>query len=239
MIAVGRRLGYPLKLVLVPNHTFYRWDDVFNYQHTAAGGDIRSDESYHEWPVKWTHEDFAMNKRTKTWLHSMTPRQETSKYLCNRAILLTGSGRCDEALQAIDAARRFNPNNPACPSIREEIQFRRHNPGGLSPFPWETLSQLPLSTHATALLEKLTPFVQAASPLTQPPIPFPPDPQPLGTQVPHPGLMDPRLLMDMHKQLVHHAQSQAVIHPTSPPPPARLQTFVGIIGQNIPDSRPE
>ncbi|MCG8651131.1 MAG: hypothetical protein MI861_14935, partial [Pirellulales bacterium] len=48
-IAVGRRLGYPLKLVLVPNHTLYRWDDgneVLNYQHTESGGDIRPDKYF-------------------------------------------------------------------------------------------------------------------------------------------------------------------------------------------------
>ena len=88
-IAVGRRLGYPLKLVLVPNHTLYRWDDgeeVFNFQHTEAGGEMKSDGYYYEWPYHWTEDDFAINTRTKVWLHSLTPPKEVSKFLCNRAL---------------------------------------------------------------------------------------------------------------------------------------------------------
>jgi hypothetical protein len=123
-IAVGRRLGYPLKLVLVPNHTFYRWDDgeeVFNFQHTEAGGDIRPDEHFYEWPVKWESMHHEINRRTRVWLNSMTPKQEVSKFLCNRALLLRNIGRFGEALQAIDAAARFNPINPACGDIRLDI----------------------------------------------------------------------------------------------------------------------
>jgi hypothetical protein len=119
-IAVGRRLGYPLKLVLAPNHTLYRWDDgdeVFNMQHTEAGGGVLPNEYFYEWPRKWDEVDYAINERTRVWLYSMTPKQEVSKFLCNRAILLRDTGRCGEALQAILAAERFNPINPACADI--------------------------------------------------------------------------------------------------------------------------
>jgi len=120
-IAVGRRLGYPLKLVLVPNHTLYRWDgedEVFNLQPSDAGGFTPTNEYFYEWPRKWDEIDYAINERTHVWLHSMTPRQEVSKFLCNRAILLREIGRHGDALDAIDAAERFNPINPACEEIR-------------------------------------------------------------------------------------------------------------------------
>jgi hypothetical protein len=123
-IAVGRRLGYPLKLALAPNHTFYRWDDgseIINLQHTEAGGEVRPTEYFHQWPRKWTEIDYAINERTRVWLHSMTPRQEASKFLCNRAILLRDTGRCREAMEAVNAAERFNPVNPACDEIRFSI----------------------------------------------------------------------------------------------------------------------
>lgn len=130
-VAVGRRLGYPLKLVLAPNHTFYRWDDgaeLFNFQHTDAGGDVRPTEYFYEWPHKWGERFHAINERTHVWLHSMTPQQEVSKFLCNRAIALRDSGRCAEALEAIDAAERFNSINPACAELRfsilEQVQDR-------------------------------------------------------------------------------------------------------------------
>ncbi|MCY2952993.1 MAG: hypothetical protein NTU53_13610 [Planctomycetota bacterium] len=124
-IAVGRRLGYPLKLVRVPNHTVFRWDDPqekVNFQHTKAGTDIRSDEYFHTWPEKWDETMYELNARCKVWLHSMTPRQEVSKFLCNRALILREIGRFPEALHALQAAARFDPINPACPDIRSHIQ---------------------------------------------------------------------------------------------------------------------
>jgi Transglutaminase-like superfamily len=120
-IAVGRRLGYPLKLVLVPNHTLYRWDDgeeVFNLQHTEAGGEVKPDEYFYKWPCTWTEDDFATNARTKVWLHSLTPPKEVSKFLCNRALVLRECGRYEAAFQALNAAERFDPINPAVDAIR-------------------------------------------------------------------------------------------------------------------------
>ena len=126
-IAVGRRLGYPLKLILVPNHTFYRWDDgteVFNLQPHESGGEVKEDAYFHTWPMKWTREDFEQNARTRAWLHSLTPRQEVSKFLCNRALMLRECQRFDEALQTLDAAQRFSPTNPACKDIRQDVEYR-------------------------------------------------------------------------------------------------------------------
>lgn len=124
-IAVGRRLGYPLKLILVPNHTLYRWDDgteVFNLQPNEAGGEVKEDAYFHTWPRKWTREDFDRNTRTNVWLRSLTPKKEVSKFLCNRVLMLRDFRRFDEALQAIDAAQRFDPINPACSDIRRDIE---------------------------------------------------------------------------------------------------------------------
>lgn len=137
-IAVGRRLGYPLKLVLAPNHTLYRWDDgdeVFNMQHTEAGGDVRPDEYFHHWPRRWDEVDYAINERTHVWLHSMTPEQEVSKFLCNRAIFLRDIRRCGEAFEAIEAAERFSPINPACGEIQLTILDQVQDQRDLQPVP--------------------------------------------------------------------------------------------------------
>jgi hypothetical protein len=129
-IAVGRRLGYPLKLILVPNHTLYRWDDgeeVWNLQPTEAGGDVPPDEYFYKWPREWDELDYAINKRTRVWLHSLTPKEEVSKFLCNRAILLRNIGRLDEALESVLSAERFNPINPAVPDIGMSILDEMRN----------------------------------------------------------------------------------------------------------------
>ena len=55
----------------------------YNFQRTDAGGDIRPDSYFSSWPRVWTELDFTINRQTNVWLHSMTPRQEVSKFLCN------------------------------------------------------------------------------------------------------------------------------------------------------------
>lgn len=124
-VAVGRRLGYPLRLVRAPEHTFFRWDDgdeKFNVQHTPAGSEVLPDEHYHSWPLKWDQAMFDMNARTGVWLSSMTPKQEVSKFLCNRALSLCDVSRFTEAFEAIEAAERYDPKNPACTDIHHFIQ---------------------------------------------------------------------------------------------------------------------
>jgi hypothetical protein len=125
-IAVGRRLGYPLKLILVPNHTLYRWDDgkeVFNLQPNVAGGEVKPDAFFYTWPRLWDDTDRRINARTKVWLHPLSPRQEVSKFLCNRALILRDTKRYPEALEAIRAAERFDPINPACADIHLSIEL--------------------------------------------------------------------------------------------------------------------
>ncbi len=125
-IAIGRRLGYPLKLVRSPKHTFYRWDDgkeIFNIQHTDAGGEVVTDQYFREHPRKWDQIDYQINERTKVWLHSMTPKQVVSKYLCNRAIVLRDVGRYPEAMKALEAAERFDRKNPAISELYQSVQY--------------------------------------------------------------------------------------------------------------------
>ena len=146
-IAVGRRLGYPLKLVLVPNHTLYRWDDgeqQINFQHTRAGGEIYPDEYFRTWPHRWTEQDYQINSRSKIWLHSLTPKQEISKFLCNRAIMMNDRSRWEEAYEAIAAAERYCPSNPACEPIRMEIDRRKFVVGVYTGRSSQAWSQSPL-----------------------------------------------------------------------------------------------
>ncbi len=129
-IAVGRRLGYPLKLVRVPNHTLFRWDESdiggekFNIEHTPAGSTVRPDDYYYTWPCLWTEQMRALNERTKVWLHSMNAEQEISKFLCNRALILRDVGRSDEAMMSVEVAYGIDPINPACFDIMQDVSMR-------------------------------------------------------------------------------------------------------------------
>jgi hypothetical protein len=84
-VAVGRRLGYPLKLVQTSSHLFARWDDPatgerFNVECTSQGLNCHPDEHYRAWPRPTTPEEVARCG----WLVSLTPREELASFLLNR-----------------------------------------------------------------------------------------------------------------------------------------------------------
>jgi hypothetical protein len=59
-VAVGRRLGYPLKLVTTKGHLFVRWEDArerFNIEAAGEGVNRFSDDYYRHWPLEVTEED--------------------------------------------------------------------------------------------------------------------------------------------------------------------------------------
>jgi hypothetical protein len=83
--SVGRRLGYPLKLVLTKRHMFLRWDDAssgnrFNIECTSHGFDTSPDEYYRTWPEESSDEEIARHG----WLRSLTPREELAAFLEQR-----------------------------------------------------------------------------------------------------------------------------------------------------------
>lgn len=85
-IAIGRRLGYPLRLVKASEHLFVRWDDEetgerFNIEATSKGLVIRPDEYYYSWP-----KPAIMQHIRDGWLlRSFTPQEELSVFYETRA----------------------------------------------------------------------------------------------------------------------------------------------------------
>jgi hypothetical protein len=73
-VALGRRLGYPLKLVKAKGHLFLRWDsptERFNMDGTQRGMEKYDDERYRKWPFQVTDEDI----KADGILQSLTPAQ--------------------------------------------------------------------------------------------------------------------------------------------------------------------
>ena len=105
-VAVGRRLGYPLKLVEARGHLFIRWDDPsgehrgvperFNVDGAGPGIASHPDDYYHTWPVAWT----VAEKQANCYLRSLTPKEELAAFMATRAACLEDIGRFDEAAQA-------------------------------------------------------------------------------------------------------------------------------------------
>ena len=83
-VAVGRRLGYPLRLALAIAHVFSRWDgptggERLNIECHGNGMVAHPDEHYYEWPVRWnpeTHAEEARRGPNCIYLRSLEPAEE-------------------------------------------------------------------------------------------------------------------------------------------------------------------
>lgn len=116
LTSLGRRLGYPLKLVLAPSHCFCRWEsskERFNIEYHNEGFNSHSDQHYREWPQPWTAALQKHERKQPTFLISLTPTQELSYCAFTRACQLDIAGRRQEALDTMQAAYRWWPNRGA------------------------------------------------------------------------------------------------------------------------------
>ena len=113
-VAVGRRLGYPMKLVTAKAHLFARWESPdgkarLNLEATSQGLNCFPDEYYHRWPVPMTPQEIASGQ----YLKSLTPVEELAVFLSARGHCLEVSGRLAEAQVAHAHAHALAPQNPA------------------------------------------------------------------------------------------------------------------------------
>lgn len=112
-VAVGRRLGYPMKLVLAKTHVFARWDnpktgEQFNVEGTNARFDAHPDSYYRNWPYPISDEEVQQG----WYLKSLTPSEELAVFLQNRAHCLIDGGRFFEARAAFVHSFCLAPHNP-------------------------------------------------------------------------------------------------------------------------------
>ena len=120
-VAVGRRLGYPLKLVPSKNHLFVRWEDSrerFNVDATAQGMNLHDDDHYRRWPFPISREE----EQTFGYLKSLTPAEELTTFLALRGHCLLAGGRVPEAIAAHEAALRFSPDSQLQQLILSQVR---------------------------------------------------------------------------------------------------------------------
>ncbi len=111
-LAVGRRLGYPLRLVLAKAHLFVRWEETggerFNIEATTTRGlNTFSDDYYRKWPLEITEDESAAGY----YLASLSPREEFGLFLSLRAQCLFANGRATDAAKCYAAAGILHPCN--------------------------------------------------------------------------------------------------------------------------------
>jgi hypothetical protein len=107
--AIGRRLGYPLSLVMAKEHLFCRWDDSngdrFNIEATTWGFSTRTDEEYLEWPKRIS----ASEMQARPYLRSLTRREELAHFIADRGLCLRDHLLLTEAIEAFGHAERLAP----------------------------------------------------------------------------------------------------------------------------------
>lgn len=126
-VSVGRRLGYPLKLVGTRGHLFFRWDDPigttvhwqnpdqrfwippdrFNVEGSGEGIAYYPDSHYIQWPELWQEIDFDHGR----YLVSMTATEELAGFLVQRSECFYELRNFDECLKAIYYARQLCPED--------------------------------------------------------------------------------------------------------------------------------
>jgi hypothetical protein len=115
--AVGRRLGYPLRLVLAKGHLFVRWDDPdgnfwspgasFNIEATSEGLRCPPDEHYLKWPVPVEESEVVMG----VYLRPLEPKEEVAIFRSTRAICLWENSRYADALRECHLAVLLAPDS--------------------------------------------------------------------------------------------------------------------------------
>jgi hypothetical protein len=134
--AIGRRLGYPLKIVKAARHLFLRWDDAdgshhwahadrFNIEATGPGVHFLPDEHYRKWPHQISDDDIAAGM----FLKSLSQQEELAEFMATRGYCLRSNERLLEAADTLAQAARLAPNNryfsASYQSLKLHLMMRR------------------------------------------------------------------------------------------------------------------
>ena len=107
-VAIGRHLGYPLKLATTKGHLLVRWEgegERFNVEATGHGLNRFDDEYYRHWPFEIS----AAEEAAEGYLKSLMPAEELAVLLSVRGMCLREAGRLPEATESFEAAVRLAP----------------------------------------------------------------------------------------------------------------------------------
>ncbi len=129
--AVGRRLGWPIKLVHAHAHLFCRWDDTegqhpfgkerFNIEATGLGANFFSDDYYRTWPEPVCSEMIDQ----PGYLKSLTLAEEFAGFLALRGHCLEDNGRIAKACEAYRLSCQLAPSDVIYRAFWEHAEFVR------------------------------------------------------------------------------------------------------------------
>ena len=120
-VAIGRRLGYPMKLVTTKGHLFVRWEgegERLNLEVTGNGLNRFPDDYYRHWPFEVTEAEVA----AEGYLKSLSPAEELAVFLSIRAMCLREAGKLGEAAEAFEAAAKLAPQVQSYRAMAERFR---------------------------------------------------------------------------------------------------------------------
>lgn len=120
--ALGRRLGYPLKLVTTKGHLFLRWESAterFNAEVTNQGLNRFEDHYYKRWPFEITDAEV----QAEGYLESLSAAEELAVFLSIRGLCLMEAGRTRDAANAFAQAARHAPDVESYRSMSAQLQL--------------------------------------------------------------------------------------------------------------------
>jgi hypothetical protein len=126
-LAIGRRLGYPLKLATTKAHLFLRWEGAgerFDLEATGKGMNRYDDAHFKQWPFPVSEEEI----RADGYLKSLTPADELALFLSLRGQCLMEAGRRSEAEASYTQAVRLAPGSRPCRALLAAAR-QAHPPG--------------------------------------------------------------------------------------------------------------
>lgn len=123
---VGRRLGYPLKLVTTKGHLFVRWEDAkerFNFEAAGQGANRFPDDYYRHWPLEVSKTEIQADGHLK----SLSPAEELAVFLSIRGMCLAEAGKFRAAADCFRSATKLSPG---CVSYRTMADEMERNASG-------------------------------------------------------------------------------------------------------------
>jgi hypothetical protein len=100
-----------------PEYAFIVPPDRFNVEGSGEGIAFYCDAHYIQWPELWKEEDFARGY----FLRPLTPAEEFSSFLIERACCFEDLGRYREALDSVFNARRLSPDDIRYQAVHSQI----------------------------------------------------------------------------------------------------------------------
>jgi hypothetical protein len=166
-VALGRRLGYPLKLVTTKGHLFVRWDgstERFNLDATGKGTNRYDDEHYRNWPFPLTEAEVE----ERGYLKPLSAADELAVFLSIRGQCLMEADRHAEAVTIFEHALRFRPCSAS--EVSSLVAYARAKTDGLAE------ARLAVSSKLSFQFEETPRLPRQASDISSE---FIPDPNPL------------------------------------------------------------